>query len=418
MTAPPRVLMLVTELSMGGAARVVRDVSTMLRERYEVHEAVFNAADGVDFAGERSPHSLDVPGGGGPIAKGANLLRRIRRTRRLKRRLGVDVSISHLEGAHWVDVLSRGREKIVLCVHGSILHNADISGPLGWLRKRVVLPLIYNRADAIVSVSRDIVPELVSLGVDEGRIRTINNGFDLERIEQRSREPLAPEEQTLFDAGPVLITAGRLADQKNQAPLIEILAGLRQRTDARLVILGDGELRAELLRRAREAGLRVYDAWSGAPIGSDYDIYFLGVRENPFKYIARADLFLLPSSWEGFPLVLCEAMICGVPVLATDCRTGPREILAPATSLCAEPIVQPERGDHGWLMPLLGEGGSRTRPDAIAAWVGTIAAMLDDEDARRRLSQAGRRRMDDFSRERIAAQWLELVESVLADVPR
>ncbi len=416
MTSRARILMLVTELSMGGAARVVRDVSAMLASRFEVHEAVFNAADGVDFPGPAKPHSLDVAGGGGLPTKLANFGRRVARTRRLKRRLGIDVSISHLEGAHWVDVLSRGREKVILCVHGSILHNRDIRGLWGWLRRRAILPAVYNRADCIVTVSRDIAPELVSLGVAPDRIRTINNGFDLQRIDELSREPLSDAEQALVDGGALLITAGRIAEQKNHAALIGIVAALRDRCSARLALLGDGPLREQLMLEAEAGGLRVWSVWSGEPLGPGYDLYLLGVERNPFRWIARADLFVFPSGWEGFPLALCEAMACGVPVVSSDCLTGPREILAPETALPLTPIRSAEAAPFGWLMPLLHVPA--TRPQAQAVWIETLEGLLGDAEERRRVGEAGRRRMADFSRETITAQWIALVEEMLGRPPR
>lgn len=411
-----RVLMLVTELSMGGAARVVRDVSAMLAGRFEVHEAVFNAADGVDFAGGAEPHSLDVAGGGGPATKLANLVRRVARARRLKRRLGIDVSISHLEGAHWVDVLSRGRERVVLCVHGSILHNRDIRGLAGWLRRRVILPAVYNRADCIVTVSRDIAPELESLGVAPRRIRTINNGFDLQRIAELGRAPMFEAEQAMLDGGPLLVTAGRIAEQKNQAALIGILAALRRRRAARLAVLGDGPLRAELIRAAEDAGLRVWSVWSGEPLGPGFDLYLFGVDPNPFRWLARADLFLFPSAWEGFPLALCEALACGVPVVAADCLTGPREILAPQTSASASPIRSAESAPYGWLLPMLRDGPEGREAEAV--WADTIERLLSDREERRRLSEAGRVRIADFSRDKIAVQWIALVEEMVGRSPR
>lgn len=410
-----RVLLLVTELKMGGAARVVGDMAEMLGPRFVVHEAVFNRQDGIDFPGS-APLSLDVAGGGGPIAKLRNLARRIRRVRELKRSLSIDVSISHLEGAHWVDVLSGGTAKTIACVHGSILGNQDIRGLSGWLRRRVLAPLVYNRADHVVTVSRDIVPELLSLGVRPTRISTINNAFDLQGIEERSRKSLSAAEAALFAHGPVLVTTGRLAAQKNQGPLLEILARLKQRRPARLLILGDGPLRDQLLGKAEALGLRSWNTWSGEPLAAGHDVYFVGVQDNPFRWLNRADLFVLPSGWEGFPLALCEAMICGAPVVATDCLTGPREILAPETDPPSKPIRAPERGAFGWLMPVLHDPATRT--EAVDAWVGKLAELLEDASERRDLVEAGRKRMADFSREKIASQWFALIDDLLGTSPR
>lgn len=407
-----RLLLLVTELQMGGAARVVRELASALASRFDVREAVFNNEDGVDFQGS-VPISLDVGGGGGLLTKLRNLVLRVNRTRALKQSLSIDLSISHLEGAHWVDILSRGREKNVLCVHGSILGNGDIRGLSGWLRRRIIAPFVYNRADRVVTVSRDIVPELVSMGVQPERIRTINNFFEVEGIEKRSREPLSRAQAALFGDAPVLITAGRLAEQKNQQPLIEILSELRKRRPVRLLILGDGPLREQLLEQAEMSGLHTWSAWSGEPLAGGRDLYFLGVEANPFRWLSRANLFLLPSGWEGFPLALCEAMICGAPVMATDCPTGPREILAPETGPPAQALRKAEFTPFGALMPLL------NRPDLAEAnkaeWIETINRLLDRPVQLAGLAEAGRGRMDDFSRERIIGQWVELIEELLPE---
>lgn len=404
--------MLVTELQMGGAAKVVREVTAMLARRFEVHEAVFNTADGVDFPGLAAPHSLDVGGGGGPLTKAANLARRVRRARELKRRLGTDVSISHLEGAHYVDALSRGREKLVMCIHGTMLRDHE-RGPREWVRRKLVVPWVYRRADRVVTVSRDIGPQMVKFGVDPERVVTINNSFDLKGIEAKAREPLPPAMDALFDGPPVIVTAGRLAFQKNQRPLLDIFARLRERVPCRLVILGDGPLREELLAHARSLGLRLWDAWSGSAPDPEAEVLFLGVEANPFRFIARSRLFVLTSGFEGFPLALCEAMVCSTPVVSADCWTGPREILAPETAMRTEPLTGAEPGPFGVLMPLLHL--AETEEPAKSAWVETLAALLADRAECDRLGRAGRERMSDFSRERIAAQWEALVDGLLAE---
>lgn len=109
-------------------------------------------------------------------------------------------------------------------------------------------------------------------------------------------------------------------------------------------------------------------------------------------------------------MALGEAMICGLPVLSTDCPTGPREMLAPATTALAGALRQAEHGTYGMLLPML------TQPATLAAdlavWTNTVAALLAAPAEQVRLGQLARQRMQDFTRERIASQWVELVKEV------
>lgn len=408
-----KILMLVTELQMGGAAKVVREVSGILAERFTVEEAVFNLADGVDFAGLAAPHELGVTGGGGIVRRLLNLRLRITRARALKRSLGVDLSISHLEGAHIVDVLSRGREKIVLCIHGSMLRDHEPFGISEWVRRKIVIPYIYSKADRIVTVSRDIVPQMIGLGIDPAKLMTINNSFATETIEALGRETITGDDWQMFADRPVLVTSGRLAGQKNQRPLLDVFARLLARKPLRLVILGDGELRHSLIDHARSLGLDVSSVWDAGGLRYGADVVFLGIRSNPFSLIAAAKVFVLPSSWEGFPLALCEALICGTPVVTTDCVTGPREILAPSSAQPASPLSVAEHAPFGVLMPVLHD--PPTLEAAVKVWVETLAALLDDDKLLERLSAAGVERMRSFTREAIGPQWLALAEEMLAD---
>jgi glycosyltransferase involved in cell wall biosynthesis len=119
-----------------------------------------------------------------------------------------------------------------------------------------------------------------------------------------------------FAAGgpPIIVAAGRLHHQKGFDVLLRAFAMARAQIDCRLVILGDGPERACLSARAQASGL-------------GYDIDMPGFCANPFALMARAGAFVLSSRWEGFPNALVEAMACGAPVIATDCPSGPREIL-------------------------------------------------------------------------------------------
>lgn len=407
-----RLLLLIPNLGLGGAQRVFHDHSVELAKHYAVTEAVFNLDGGNMYPSDNPLLSLDVAGGGSPLDKLRNFGRRIGRLRGLKRQLGATVCISHLEGADYVNLLSKGSEKVVLCIHGSKLHDQNITGPVGWLRKNVLMPALYNRADKIVTVSRDINPELIhGFGVRPEKLLTINNFFEVSQIEARSHEPLSAAEAAVYAAGPVLVTSGRLTIQKNQAPLLDVFKQVQeQHPTARLVFVGDGELRDELTSHARRLGLRVFAAWEALALTPDYDVYFLGLQANPFKYLRPATAFVFPSAWEGFPMALGEAMACGLPVLSTDCPTGPREMLAPHTTTPASPLRCLEAGDFGWLLPMLTQLGTLAADQAV--WATALASLLAQPSEQARLGSLARQRMEDFTKERIFGQWLHMLEEV------
>lgn len=406
-------LLLISNLGLGGAQRVFHDHGVELAKHYAVTEAVFNLDGGNMYPSGNAMESLGVAGGGGAIDKIRNFGRRVKRLRSLKRRLCTEVCISHLEGADYVNLLSKGPEKVVLCIHGSKLHDGNITGLVGWLRKQVLMPRLYNRADKIVTVSRDINSELIKgFGVESEKLVTINNFFEVAQIEVKSREPLTAAEQTVYAAAPVLITSGRLTIQKNQAPLLDVFASLLKHQPVKLMFVGDGELRNDLTSHARRLGLRVYEAWDlAATLTPDYDVYFMGMQQNPFKYIRTATLFVFPSAWEGFPMALGEAMICGIPVVTADCPTGPREILAPQTNTPRVAIRAAEMAEFGVLMPMLNQPNSLTAD--LQVWMKTLDRLLRNSSEQDRLGCLASQRMQDFTREKIFSQWVTVLEDLL-----
>ena len=414
----PRLLIIIPNRGMGGAQRAFHDHSVELSKSYQVTEVIFND-DLPDMYPSGNPvRNLDVPGGGSPVAKIQNFWQRVSRLRELKKELECDVAVSHLEGADYINLLSKGREKTVVLIQGSKVHDRNISGAVGWLRKSVLMPWLYQRADKMVTVSRDIIPEMTeTFGVPRHKLSAINNSFEVEQVRALSQEPLDAATQAVYAAGPVLVTSGRLAIQKNQAPLLDVFAALLRRQPAKLVFIGDGELREDLLAHARHLKLRVHNAMeaTAGTITPNYDVYFVGLQQNPFKYIRPATAFVFPSAWEGFPLALGEAMTCGIPVISTDCPTGPREMLAPTVAAPGTPLRQAEWAEFGVLMPMLTEPA--TLAADIACWTDTLAQLLNDAPARERLGQAARRRANDFTHQRIFGQWKTLIDGLLPARP-
>ena len=191
-----------------------------------------------------------------------------------------------------------------------------------WLLKQLVRSVMW-RANVLTCVSKDMVEQYRKVFNSPPHV-AVYNIVDDQHSRLRLTEPVNHE---WFDCknGPVLVAAGRLAAWKGFADLIRAMKELPRQRRARLMILGDGPLRAELEALIIELGLEDV-------------VSLLGYVENPLKYFARADVFVLSSHVEGLPNVLVEAMMCGCTPVSTDCPTGPREVL--------------HDGKYGYLVPV------------------------------------------------------------------
>ena len=191
-----------------------------------------------------------------------------------------------------------------------------------WVLKHLVRSVMW-RANVLTCVSKDMVEQYRKVFNSPPHVAVYNIVDD-----QHSRVRLAePVNHEWFNRknGPVLVAAGRLAPWKGFADLIRAMKELPRQRRARLMILGDGPLRSELEALIIELGLKDV-------------VSLLGYVENPLKYFARADVFVLSSHVEGLPNVLVEAMMCGCTPVSTDCPTGPREVL--------------QDGKYGYLVPV------------------------------------------------------------------
>ena len=399
--------MLITNLGKGGAQRVFHDHSLAFSAAHDVEEAVFDLQqDQRIYDTGFALHDLrrnDLLSKLGPIGR---LLSRALALRKLVARSGFDVIISHMDGANWVNVLSFSPAKKILVVHGTVLRDENVPAVQQWFRKRLIFPWLYNLADSTVAVSQGIEREL-SLACGVRNACAIPNFFELQAVTDRARQTLDGAQASIFDHPAVLVTSGRLAEQKKQSHLLDMMAALRGRgRPARLVFLGDGELRDILIAKSQALGLRTFHVWgSDAQCVDDCDVYFLGYVTNPYQYLARSTLFLFPSGWEGFPLSLCEAMIAGVPVLSADCPTGPREILAPGTVRDDYDLRSAEMAQNGVLLPII-----ESQQD-MEVWVDAIERLLGDVTLQNGLRVNAAQTMKALDRDAVVGQWQQLIES-------
>jgi len=180
-----------------------------------------------------------------------------------------------------------------------------------WILKQLAKATM-PRADALTCVSKDMVKQYQSVFSNSPYVcvyNIVSDGGALARMQEDVDHPWLASSDV-----PVIIAAGRLATWKGFADLIDAIALVSTIRPVRLLILGDGPLMVDLQQRILSHGL-------------DNVVHLLGYIENPLKYFSRASIFVLSSHVEGLPNVLVEAMMCGCTPVATDCPTGPREVL-------------------------------------------------------------------------------------------
>jgi glycosyltransferase involved in cell wall biosynthesis len=270
--------------------------------------------------------------------------------------------------AVWARDLARVSTRVVVSDHTDYMASPEAASRAGRLKLRGSMRWSYPRTVGVVAVSGGVARSVAGLaGMPQERISVIHNPVRPPSAAQTQQPCTAAAEWARHD-GPRLIAVGSLKPAKDFAHLLTAFAQARRQADARLLILGEGRLRGEL------------EALRGR-LGLDGAVDMPGFVPDPYPYLARADLFVLSSAWEGFGNVIVEALACGTPVVSTDCPSGPREIL--------------EDGRHGTLVPV-GDA------DALARAI--LAALAADHDR-----PALIRRAQDFSVERAADAYLKLL---------
>lgn len=398
------VLMLITHMCVGGAQKVFFDHAQALAEHHNVYECVFTRTGYESrFITGNIVLELDEERIEGRLPR---LLYRRRRLRKFIRDYDIDVCISHMEGPNLLNAVSAPPLcDTILCVHGSIRADTRDSAFKKALVNLLLIPWLYNKARAVVAVSRQMGSELRSAGVERSRLHHIENFFDLDLIRRLRTGPLGAYEQ-VFACRSVLVHVGRLAPQKNQRLLLDLMSTLKQRgRPEKLCIVGSGELEGELIQHARSKGLVVNS--DGRQLDEAADVYFVGNQENPYPFVAAARAFLLTSSFEGFPLVLGEALACGTPVVAVDCPTGPREILADRPELLPAKLNSPQFVECGVLLPNWDPSGfDEERQDLCAI---AIEGLLDDRRRYEKIKANCARKVSRYRKEGIISRWLQLI---------
>lgn len=397
-----KIALLIPTLRSGGAERVAIRMADVLSQDNEVCIIVFSTAD-MRYACNHRIISLDSTVGyfTGP-RRVFNAISRILQLKRVLDENEFDVCFSFGDSANVVSLLTPGRCKRIVSLRGY----AKVLQPDRWVNRWVFIPMLrrlYARAAAIVCVSKKMREDLVrNYRLDTNSVRMLYNGYDVNEIRSMAEHTCDESFMRLCSTRKVIIAVGTLRYAKGYWHLIRAFRHVREEhPDTHLVILGNNHAdnRMKLDRLVESLGLT--DAVS-----------FLGFDENPFKYIARSDIYVLSSISEGFPNSLVEAMACGTPVIAADCMTGPREILR-GTHEDTE-LHEVEHTVYGVLVPAHEPAeiyDSRPLQQSERLTAKAIVELLRDEKLRRYYGDQAKKRAADFGYSR----WKDNIYEILRD---
>lgn len=383
-------------LTGGGAERVVSNLSLYLSDDKYRKYIIINDDEIIEYPYKGKLISLKSKAISNIFGKIFNIIKRVFKLKIIKKKYKINTTISFLSGANIINILSKKNDKVVVSVRNFVSKSSnDFYGKI----LRFSIKLFYNKADIIVVVSKAIKNDLVNnYALEEKKIRVIYNLYDIEKIQSLSQEKVEDGYTHIF-SNPTIITVGRLSKQKGQWHLIRAFKKVKDEIpDAKLVILGQGELEDYLKQLTVDLGL-------------EKDVFFLGFQKNPFKYIAKSTIYVFPSLYEGFPNALCEAMACGTPVISSDCKSGPREILAPDTDVNKEARgIEYEK--YGILVPVC-DGKMYKYNDELTyqerILSGSIIELLVNTDLLEKYSLRAIKRVNDFRKENIIKIWEQLI---------
>lgn len=363
-----KIMLIVPMLHQGGFERVCVATARLLEPYFDIYIVMFDSKDiAYDIKG-LNVTDLHLGVREGKIGKTWNVVKRSLAVRRLKKEWGIDIAYSFGPSANMVNVFSKSQGEVWVGIRSYM----DMGNPR-------LIKLFAGKADKVLCCSKRIEEEMASEYHCQKAV-TLYNPLDVEELKRNAAAEeirLPWDKNVLHPKENIIVSMGREDDVKGFWHLLKSFSLVKKEiSDAKLMIIGDGEFEEY---KALAKGLGIAEA-----------VYFTGVKKNPFPYLAAAKVYVLTSYNEGFPNALIEAMALGIPAIATDCLTGPGEILKKGNVAYGVliPNMSPEKNLEASEI-----GGEEIR------LADEIKRMLTDKEYYEAFKRAAEARAKDFSNE-------------------
>jgi len=363
-----KISILIYSMASGGAERVV---SILLKELTQKHEIELVLMRDVIFYDIPKNVRVTFLENSDPRENGIFKLLKLPFLAYKFSKIKSDVSISFMNRPNYINVLSKyfgKKSKIIVSERAmpSKQHSLGLQGKIN----RFLIRTLYKKADLVIANSKGNNYDLQKNFLVK-KIKTIYNPIELKKCRKTKNDKFT------------FVTIGRLDEGKNHALLIKALKNLNLNAD--LWIIGDGPLRKDLEKMVKN--LKLEDK-----------VIFWGRQKNVYEFLNKADCFVFSSNYEGFPNVLLEALNCSLPIISTDCKSGPREILAPDSNILKQ-TEDIEVAEYGIL----------TKVGSVESMTKAMRMMCENKELRYNFAKKSQNRVKEFEVEKIIKEWEKVI---------
>ncbi|RNA67595.1 glycosyltransferase [Alteribacter keqinensis] len=367
-----KILFFIYQMGAGGAARTLLNIINNLdRTKFEpvLVTLNFNGSYEGELKSDVKFIKLDTKRLSRSVFKLANIIRKEK----------INLVFSTIPRVNTIAVLAT---RLSFTKARCIVREADnLSGDFLTKVQLVAFGFVYKCANQVVSLSEGVKQNLVNqYKLKASDIKVVYNPIDIPAINEKIETGKMPDShEALYDPEEkILITAGRLVEQKDQITLLRAFSNVVESIPSRLIILGEGPLEKPLQAMAKELGIKD-------------KVHFIGFQSNPYQYFHKSDLFVLSSLHEGFSHVIAEALACATPVVSTNCKSGPEEVL--------------DKGKYGYLCEV---GDAEEMASHI------VKILRKDQQDLKKIKEKGMTRAADFDARKIVKTYEQVFIETLS----